>query len=294
MKKHNISIEIIRLTRPHQWIKNSFVLVGVIFSLQNATAIDWLHAFFAFIAFCFAASTIYVFNDIQDVEADRLHPKKYTRPIASGAVSIPNAQGITYLLLIFACIFGWLASPAVLTLVIAYLLINTAYTFRLKHFAVIDVFCISCGFMLRLLSGTFGIGIPPSNWLLITGMMITLLLGFGKRRSELASSSGYRTRKSLNQYSLSLLDTYIAICAAATVITYCLYTVSPSTVALHHTLNLLWTMPIVTFGIFRYLYLIHRFGKGQDTSKDLLTDIPLLATALVWCLVTMLIIQLKI
>ncbi|GAB2810199.1 hypothetical protein GCM10027276_08710 [Comamonas piscis] len=175
----------------------------------------------------------------------------------------------------------------VVLFVVCYLTINIFYTYRLKNIAVVDVFCISCGFMLRLLAGTVGIGISPTGWLLITGMMITLLLGFGKRRSELASGSKEEARKSLKQYSIPLLDTYIAICAAATIIAYSLYTLDSSTINLHQTSYLILTTPVVMFGIFRYLHLIHSFGKGQDTSKDLLTDVPLLITAFVWCLVAM-------
>lgn len=284
-------MEFIRLIRPHQWIKNSFVLVGVIFGFQTATHMDWLHAAYVFLAFCLAASTVYIFNDILDLEADKTHPKKRFRPIAAGTFSIKFAVIMSVAMAIAAGMIALAASSKALLLIFFYLLINVAYTLHLKHLAVVDVFCISSGFMLRLLAGTWGIGIEPSNWLLITGMMITLLLGFGKRRSELASISDIASRKSLEQYTISLLDTYIAICAAATIITYGLYTVSDSTIGRHHTSNLLWTTPIVTFGIFRYLYLIHRFGKGQDTSRDILSDTPLLITALIWCICTVLIIK---
>ncbi|WP_460548244.1 decaprenyl-phosphate phosphoribosyltransferase [Comamonas piscis] len=286
MENHKL-FNIIRLLRPHQWIKNNFVLVGVVFGFQGADANDWLNAIFAFVAFCLSASAVYIFNDMHDVELDRLHPRKSKRPLASGVISRKEAIIISCSFTIFGCIFAWLASPMVVLFVVCYLTINIFYTYRLKNIAVVDVFCISCGFMLRLLAGTVGIGISPTGWLLITGMMITLLLGFGKRRSELASGSKEEARKSLKQYSIPLLDTYIAICAAATIIAYSLYTLDSSTINLHQTSYLILTTPVVMFGIFRYLHLIHSFGKGQDTSKDLLTDVPLLITAFVWCLVAM-------
>ncbi|WP_445657731.1 decaprenyl-phosphate phosphoribosyltransferase [Achromobacter sp. NCFB-sbj8-Ac1-l] len=275
---------IVGLLRPHQWIKNGFVLVGVLFSFQWISRATWLDAGLAFIAFCCAASAVYVLNDCKDVEADRQHPKKRFRPLAAGLVSQPVAIAIGVLLVALALAAGYAASIKVLVFVCGYLLINVAYTLWLKHEVIVDVFCIFGGFMMRLLAGTVGIGLAPSRWLLITGMMITLFLGFGKRRAELATAqkTGNRSRKSLDNYSLPLLDKFISICAAGTVITYGLYTVDSATVAMHRTQNLIWTMPIVIFGIFRYLYLIHHQGKGEDTSKDLFKDVPMLLAAICW------------
>lgn len=275
---------IFRLIRPHQWIKNGFVLVGALFSFRWISAEVWLDAGLAFVAFCCAASAVYVLNDCRDVEADRQHPKKKFRPIAAGLIGSKFAASIGGLLILMALLIGYIASAKVLLFVCGYLLINVAYTLWLKHEVIVDVFCIFGGFMMRLLAGTVGIGLAPSRWLLITGMMITLFLGFGKRRAELAGMqrTGGRSRKSLESYSLPLLDKFISVCAAGTVITYGLYAVDSSTIAMHGTQNLIWTMPIVVFGIFRYLYLIHHQGKGEDTSKDLFKDRPMLMAAGCW------------
>jgi len=273
----------VELLRPHQWVKNGFVLVGVLFSVKWISLSDWEHALLAFVAFCCAASAIYALNDWKDADADRIHVKKRHRPIASGRISKKTAMILGMFLVSLSFAFATLASVKVLFFVVGYILINAAYTLRLKQEVVVDVFCIFGGFMMRLLAGTVGIGIQPSRWLLITGMMITLFLGFGKRRAELASAeAGGIARKSLEKYSLPLLDKFISVCAAGTVITYGLYTVDESTIALHGTENLIWTMPIVIFGIFRYLYLIHRKGKGEDTSKDLFKDLPMLLAAVGW------------
>lgn len=283
---------IVGMLRPHQWIKNGFVLVGVLFSFQWMSISTWLDAGLAFTAFCCAASAVYVLNDLKDVESDRLHPKKRFRPLAAGLIKTSVAAAIGTLLVALALIIGYTASIKVLMFVAGYLLINIAYTLWLKHEVIVDVFCIFGGFMMRLLAGTIGIGLVPSRWLLITGMMITLFLGFGKRRAELASSlkTGKQSRKSLDNYSIPLLDKFISICAAGTVITYGLYTVDSNTVVIHGTQNLIWTMPIVVFGIFRYLYLIHHQGKGEDTSKDLFKDAPMLLAVLSWAIAVVLIV----
>lgn len=275
---------IFELLRPHQWIKNGFVLVGALFSFRWISADIWLDAGLAFLAFCCAASAVYVLNDCKDAEADRQHPKKQFRPVAAGLISPRTALGMGLLLMAMALGVGYASSVKVLMFVCGYLLINVAYTLWLKHEVIVDVFCIFGGFMMRLLAGTVGIGLTPSRWLLITGMMITLFLGFGKRRAELAAvqKNGGRSRKSLDSYSLPLLDKFISVCAAGTLITYGLYTVDSSTIAIHGTHNLIWTMPIVAFGIFRYLYLIHHQGKGEDTSKDLFKDTRMLMAAACW------------
>lgn len=175
---------IIRLLRPHQYIKNGFVLLGVVFSHQwdNATL---LSASLAFLAFCAMASAVYVLNDIFDVEADRLHPKKRHRPIASGAISVRAAWGMFAGLAMLSLALGSAVGYWVPALLSTYLVLNVAYSLRLKHVVILDVFVISAGFMLRILAGTVGLGIAPSHWLLLCGLMVTLFLGFAKRRAEL-------------------------------------------------------------------------------------------------------------
>lgn len=278
---------LVKLMRPHQYIKNGFVLLGVVFSHQwdNATLTA---AVLAFVAFCSMASAVYVLNDILDVEADRQHPKKRNRPIASGAISIPTAWGAFGCLALLALMLGLVIGHWVPVLLSTYLVLNVAYSLRLKHVVILDVFVISAGFMLRILAGTLGLSITPSHWLLLCGLMLTLFLGFAKRRAELLmlESSGDRsrasTRRVLDDYSPVMLEQYIAVSAACTILSYGLYTLSESTIAIHGSGNLVYTVPFVVYGIFRYLYLLHHREQGNDTARDLLNDKHLLLTVGGW------------
>jgi len=281
-------LALVRLLRPHQYLKNGFVFVGVLFSLQwdRATLLD---ATLAFLAFCAAASAVYVLNDIMDVEADRAHPVKRHRPIADGSVPIPVAFRVMALLIVLALLLGWMAGPWVPFIVASYFVINLLYSWRLKHVVILDVFSIASGFMLRILAGTIGIGIEPSEWLLLCGLMITLFLGFAKRRSELyLLPRTQNTRQVLDDYSPALLDNFIAISAGATILGYGLYTVSEQAIRAHGHTDLIYTLPFVIYGIFRYLYLLHHQGQGADPSRDLLTDSHLLVTLAGWLLTTIL------
>jgi len=281
-------LALVRLLRPHQYLKNGFVFVGVLFSVQwdRATLLD---ATLAFLAFCAAASAVYVLNDIMDVEADRAHPVKRHRPIADGSVPIPVAFRVMALLIVLALLLGWMAGPWVPVIVASYFVINLLYSWRLKHVVILDVFSIASGFMLRILAGTIGIGIEPSEWLLLCGLMITLFLGFAKRRSELyLLPRTQNTRQVLDDYSPALLDNFIAISAGATILGYGLYTVSEQAIRAHGHTDLIYTLPFVIYGIFRYLYLLHHQGQGGDPSRDLLTDSHLLVTLAGWLLTTIL------
>jgi 4-hydroxybenzoate polyprenyltransferase len=181
--------------------------------------------------------------------------------------------------------------------VFAYMLVNTGYSLRWKHIVIVDVFLIASGFMLRLLTGTLGLGIAPSAWLLLCGFMITLFLGFTKRRSEMltlealngAGNGRLSTRKVLDDYSPVMIEQFMSVSAACTIISYCLYTVSPETMARHHTQKLIATAPFVVYGIFRYLYLLHRERRGADTARDLVTDPHMLVVCAGWAILTVLI-----
>ena len=287
---------IVRLLRPHQYIKNGFVVLGVVFG-QSRTLVDLLHVAIAFVAFCLAASSVYVFNDIFDVESDRKHPTKCRRPIASGEVSLPLAWALSVVLAALglgaALSLGWLAG----LMITLYLGLNVAYSLRLKHVVILDVFLISAGFMLRILIGTAGIGIPPSQWLLLTGLMLTLFLGFAKRRAELlklqsaGSTDRATVRRVLENYSPAMLDQLTGITAACAILSYGLYTVSPETVRIHGSYALFYTLPFVVYGIFRYLFLLHHRAGGNDTARDLLADRHLIATAAGWLLLSALILR---
>lgn len=281
----------LRLLRPHQYIKNGFVLIGVVFAGQFARQ-PLILAGFAFLAFCAIASAVYVLNDILDVEADRQHPTKKNRPLASGEVALPTAWWLAAGLSCFALILASQVSLWAFVFVLAYALLNTGYSLHWKHVPVLDVFIISAGFMLRILTGTVGLGIPPSPWLLLCGLMLTLFLGFTKRRAELLAleRAGVHdrslTRRVLDQYSPMMIEQYIAISAACTILSYSLYTVSADTVARHGTDALIYTVPFVGYGIYRYLFLLHQHGKGNDTARDLYADQHLLITVLGWMVVT--------
>lgn len=279
----------IKLLRPHQWLKNGFVFVGLLFGHAWHDAAKVQMVLLAALAFCFASSAIYVINDWYDRESDRLHPRKRLRPLAAGTVTPAAGLMLAVLCVLLGITLARLAAPRVLSIVTIYLLLNLAYSWQLKHIVILDVFVIAAGFMLRILAGTLGVGIPPSSWLLLTGLMVTLFLGFAKRRSELAvmERGGDAARKVLQNYSLPMLDLMIGVCTAGVVISYSLYTMSPETIAMHHTDKLIYTVPFVLYGLFRYLHLTFSSDAGEDPARDLLRDPHLLVTVLGWAAVTL-------
>jgi 4-hydroxybenzoate polyprenyltransferase len=282
----------VKLVRPHQYLKNGFVLLGPLFAHQW-DVVTLTQALMAFLAFCAMASAVYVLNDIMDIEADRAHPVKCKRPLPSGAISIGMAKSLLVLLIAGSVALSLMASVWVTLFVLIYFVINIFYSWHLKHVVILDVFLISSGFMLRILAGTVGLGITPSAWLLLCGFMVTLFLGFAKRRAELLMIEATEgtcnglTRRVLDDYSPEMLEQFIAVTAACTIIAYGLYTVSPQTVAIHGSNNLIYTLPFVVYGIFRYLYLLHRRAKGNDTAKDLVQDRHLLVTVVAWIFTTL-------
>ena len=274
----------LKLLRPYQWVKSGFVFVGLLFGHGWQQPLLVQRVVLAAAAFALAASAVYVLNDLADRERDRLHPQKRLRPLASGAVSVTAA-----LLLAGACLLGALllagaVSMAVLSIVIGYALLNVAYSMGLKHVVLLDVFIIAAGFMLRILAGTLGVGIAPSHWLLLCGLLLTLFLGFAKRRAELNALAGRggHHRQVLDDYDPVLLDLLIGICAAGAIVCYSLYTVSAETVAMHGTANLIYSVPFVIYGVFRYLFLLHRRSGGGDPSAALLHDVYLLIAFAGW------------
>jgi 4-hydroxybenzoate polyprenyltransferase len=268
--------------RPKQWTKNAFVLVGPLFGHRWAGD-DLVHAALAFIAFCLASSAVYVYNDWIDREADRHHPLKRSRPIAAGRLSPLAVVALGLLCCAGACALAASIGPSMLFLISAYFGLNIAYTIWLKHVVIADVFAIAGGFQLRLFGGTVGLGIPPSHWLLLCGFALTLLLALGKRRGELVTRGEHsgNTRSVLGDYSLALIDQLLAVCATLTLAAYGLYTISPDTVAVHGAVDLPYTIPIVTYGVFRYLVVLRGDSDG-DPSRLLFTDRQLQVTAVLW------------
>ena len=281
--------ELIRLLRPHQWVKNVFVFIGLLFghAWHDLSLVYSVVA--AFIAFSCVASFIYVINDIADRETDRQHPKNRLRPLAAGTVSMGAAITLAAIFLVFGLSLGILASYRVLIFLLIYIVINLLYSFRLKQIVIMDVFIIAAGFMLRIFAGTLGIGIPPSKWLLLCGFMITLFLGLTKRRAEMMSLADNKgaQRKVLEHYTPVLLDKMISITAASVIISYSLYTMSPETIRIHQTESLIYTVPFVTYGIFRYIFLLHYQQWGNEPSRDLARDPHILGAVAAWFLVSL-------
>ena len=282
--------DLLRLMRPHQWVKNSFVLVGLLFGHAWNNPALATQVLLAFVAFCLMSSAVYTINDMADLQQDRHHPKKSKRPLASGRISITAAALLAVLLSGSSLALALMASQTVMFILAAYAVMNIAYTLRLKHVVILDVFIIATGFMLRILAGTLGVGIPPSQWLLLCGLMVTLFLGFTKRRAEiLALNEDNKTshRKVLEHYGPVLLDKMIGITAAGLIMSYSLYTMSPDTIRIHGTANLIYTVPFVMYGVFRYIYLLHHQNRGGDTSHDLVRDIHLLGVVTGWLATTL-------
>ncbi len=275
---------VIRLIRPSQWIKNGVVLAGLIFAGEAGSPDKVLLAFQALIAFCFLASAVYVINDILDRERDRQHPLKKNRPIAAGKINIGPAFITALLLVTGGLVLAYITNINLLIVGTVYFVLNLFYTILLKNIVIIDVMTIAAGFVLRALAGAVAIEVEFSGWLLVTAFVLALFLGLGKRRHELTllEKEASTHRKILEKYSPYLLDQLIGIVTASTVITYLFYTLSPEVGNKLGTKYLFVTIPFVIYGIFRYLYLVHKEAKGGSPTRLLLSDPPLLIDVVLW------------
>lgn len=275
-----------RCLRPHQWVKNFLVFGGLLFSQKLSDPIAVLHSVHAFLLFCFAASSIYLLNDVKDREEDRLHPEKRLRPIASGAISPAIAIAAMLLLAVGSLGSAYTINWTFGVLLSGYFLMNVAYTLRLKKVVILDVMLIAFGFVLRAVGGAIAIGQPASSWLVLCTMTLALLVGFGKRRNELAVLQGNAKdhRSNLEEYSLPFLDVMMTISGAAAVIMYALYTAAAAHFRQDHAPMLVLTTPFVIYGIFRYLYLVHRQAGGGDPSKLFVSDRPFVINGVLWVL----------
>lgn len=275
------------LIRPKHWIKNTVVFAPLVFAREMFDLLQAWTAFRGFAAFCLTASAVYILNDIADADADRRHPEKKHRPVASGALTIPQALGILILLLGIVVLLCLGMNLNFVTLLSLYFVINLAYSWRIKNVMLLDVGVIAGGFMLRVLGGAYAIGVQVSSWIVLCSMFISLFLGFAKRRGELvhfASSGEAAPRPVLKTYSLAFLDQMLTIAAAATVIAYALYTVAPRTVETFGTDRLIYTTVFVIYGVFRYLFLIHSGEKSENPTNALTSDIPILVNGVLWIL----------
>ncbi len=244
----------------------------------------FLRGLLAFAVFCGLSGAVYLLNDLADLERDRLHPRKRLRPLASGALPPEPARaaaaGIGAASLGLACLLGApFAAVAVL-----YVLLNLTYSFRLKNVVILDVIAISLGFVLRAVAGALAIDVPFSDWLLVCTVFLALFLALAKRRHEITTlqEGAADHRRSLAEYSPYLLDQMISVVTASCLVAYAFYTLAPETVDKYQTNRLSWTIPFVLYGIFRYLYLVHRKDQGGNPTDILLTDRPLLLDVALW------------
>jgi 4-hydroxybenzoate polyprenyltransferase len=270
--------------RPRQWTKNLVVLAPLIFA-KSATASGPLRAsLLAFAAFCLAASGIYLLNDWVDRDRDRLHPEKRERPIAAGWVSLRHVAPLALLCWGSAFALSAAVHLELVGFIAGYLTLQLLYSFALKQHVILDVMVISLGFILRVQGGSSAIGVHASNWIYLCTLLLAVSLGFAKRRAELAllEGEGLAHRANLGEYSLPMLDQMMSVVGAACIVSYSLYTVSKETIDHVGSDGLKLTVPFVIYGIFRYLYLVHRRNAGGSPERVLLSDPPLIIDLLLF------------
>ena len=276
--------QLIVALRPHQWSKNLFVFAALIFAQRLYHWPSVVSALSAFALFCVLSGTIYLVNDLVDLRGDRRHPVKCHRPLAAGKLSLSVAKG-TSVLLAVGGVFGSFALGESFGLTATiYLVLMTGYSLFLKNIVIVDVLTVSFGFVLRAVAGAVVIGEPFSSWLLICTMLFAVFIALNKRRHELTLLVGEAVehRRILGEYNPYLLDQMIAVVTASTLVSYTLYTLNPETVSRLGTERLVWTLPFVLYGIFRYMYLVHRKDQGGSPTKVLLNDRPILFTVVLW------------
>ncbi len=270
--------------RPHQWVKNGLLFAAIVFAQKLDDPRRFAVVCTAFALWCLMASAVYLWNDLFDLEEDRRHPEKASRPIASGELPVPIARLGCAALTVMALVGALLLDRHFALVLTVYALVNVAYTMKLKHVVILDVMTLASGFVLRAVAGGVVIGVEVSPWLVICTILLALFLGFGKRRHELVLLEGRASehRPILEEYSPYFLDQMISVVTASTVVAYCLYTLSPEVASKLHVRHLYLTVPFVLYGIFRYLYLVHQKGQGGNPSRVLLTDPPLITTIALW------------
>lgn len=282
----------LRSLRPDQWTKNLIVFAGLLFGQRLVDGAALATAVAAFSVFCALSSAMYLVNDVLDREEDRRHPVKSRRPIAAGLVSPGAAMTGAVALSLGGLAAAFWVGPLFGGIALAFLVLLYLYSQTLKHIVILDVLAIATGFVLRAVAGAVAVAVPISQWLLICTLLLALFLGFAKRRHELVLLGGEAAghRRALAEYSPQLLDQLITVVAAATVVSYAFYTVEPETVEKFQTDQLTLTLPFPVYGIFRYLYLVHRRDGGGSPSELLLSDRPLLACVALWAIAVVVII----
>lgn len=274
---------IFRTMRPHQWVKNLFVVAPLVFAKELGVVEPAVRTVIAFALFCLASSTIYLINDLADVEADRAHPVKKNRPIASGRVSEGAAKVAAGVLALTALGGSFALGLNVLAPIAGYLLLNVAYTFSLKRVAYVDVLCIATGFELRVLAGTFAAMVDPTLYLLVVTFLLATFLGFGKRMHELIQGTNAKKQRAvLENYSKKTLTGLLYATSAATLVTYAVYTLDPSTATYFGTVHLWATIPFTLFGVGRFLNLVLHRPEAESPTEEMLRDKPFLLNLVFW------------
>jgi len=274
---------LLKTMRLRQWTKNAFVFFALIFDKQLFQIDPFLRTLEGFFLFCLISSSVYLFNDIADIDADRKHPEKKHRPLASGRLPVNVAMATAFALAVIALVLGYLLEPLFAGMVAIYLVINLLYSRWLKHMPILDVLIISSGFVLRVAGGVTLITVERfSPWLYVITTLFSLYIGFGKRRAEMSllDKGAGSHRKVLDGYTIPLLDQYITIVSGMTIVTYALYTFFAENLPGNHSMML--TIPFVVYGIFRYLQLIQTGHAAGSPDEVALKDRPLQITVLLW------------
>ncbi|MBV6517731.1 MAG: decaprenyl-phosphate phosphoribosyltransferase [Candidatus Brocadia sp.] len=280
--------------RPEQWIKNLFVFAALLFSKNVHNPSKVIEALIGFAIFCMITGCTYLVNDLIDLEKDRRHPVKSTRPIAAGKL---RKKTVILVILLLGCIsffFAFSINKVFGIIVLCYFILNVNYSLYLKNIVIIDVAAIAAGFVLRVWGGAVIISVTASEWLFLCTILLSLFLGFSKRRHELVllADNAISHRTVLEHYSAYYLDQMISVVAASTVICYALYTMSKTTAESLGTSKLIYTLPFVLYGIFRYLYLVHQKEKGGNPTDVMLTDGPMIVNVILWIISSFLFIYL--
>jgi 4-hydroxybenzoate polyprenyltransferase len=268
--------------RPRQWTKNVFVFAALVFVGELTNLNLFARTIAAFILFCAMSSAVYFINDLADIEKDRRHPRKRLRPLASGQLAPMTATAAAVVLVAVTLPLAFILNLGFGLIALAYFGLNLAYSFYLKNLVIIDVMSVAAGFVLRAVAGAEVIQVPISPWLYVCTTLLALFISFSKRRHELLllEGSANQHRQILDDYTIHLLDEFNAVVASTTIIAYSLYTFSAPNLPTNH--NMMLTIPFVLYGIFRYMYLIHRKNEGGSPEEVLLKDRPFLVNMMLW------------
>jgi len=283
--------DLIKLARPGQWLKNSVVLAALVFGGELGNTSQLEQALLAALIFCLLSSAVYTFNDLLDRKQDRQHPLKKDRPLASGRLPVTPAVVLGLILMALGLVAAWWLNQPFFVAAVVFVALNIIYSLFLKDIVIVDAMTVAIGFVLRAYAGALAIDVPASKWLLINTLLLALFLSFGKRRHELLllETGATSHRKILSRYSPYLLDQCIGVTTASVVVMYMLYSFSTEVMEKLGTHSLFLTIPFVIYGVFRYLYLIHKEEKGGSPTRVLITDLPILLTVTLWVLTVLIV-----